>query len=73
MATTESNGAGTREQPWNLKTPSGTAEYQAFRDESLNPPALVVQVGKTELRYHLSCLTDLQATLKKHRDRMRAL
>ncbi len=70
MSTTESNGAGTREQPWNLKTPSGTAEYQAFRDESLDPPALVVQVGKTELRYHLSCLADLQAMLKAHGDWM---
>ncbi len=38
---------GTREDPWTLTTPSGGSEYTAFRDESLDPPALVVQVGKT--------------------------
>ncbi len=41
---------GTREHPWTLKTPSGGSEFIAFRDEALDPPALVVQVGKTELR-----------------------
>ena len=53
-----------------MKTPSGQSEFQAFRDESLDPPALVVQVGKTELRYHLSCLTDLHAMLKARGDWM---
>ena len=57
------SGAGTREEPWVLKTPSGQSEYLAFRDESLDPPALVVQVGKTELRYHLRCLDDLHEML----------
>lgn len=60
--------AGTKEQPWALKTPSGTAEFEAYRDETLDPPALVVQVGKTQLRYHLRCLEDLQAMLKAHGD-----
>ena len=63
-------GDGTREKPWVLKTPSGSSEFTAFRDETLDPPALVVQVGKTELRYHLRCLKDLQAMLKKHGDWM---
>ena len=66
MTTADATGSGTRERPWTLKTPSGTAEYLAFRDESLNPPALVVQVGKTELRYDLRCLDDLHAMLKEH-------
>jgi hypothetical protein len=57
------SGAGTREEPWVLKTPSGQSEYLAFRDEALDPPALVVQVGKTELRYHVRCLDDLHAML----------
>jgi len=61
---------GTKQNPWNLKTPSGQSEYQAWRDETLNPPALVVQVGKTELRYHLRCLEDLHAKLRKHGDWM---
>ena len=55
---------GTRERPWALRTPSGGSEYTAFRDETLDPPALVVQVGKTELRYHLRCLDDLHAMLR---------
>jgi hypothetical protein len=70
MGTDDVVGSGTREQPWVLKTPSGQSEFQAFRDESLDPPALVVQVGKTELRYHLSCLTDLHAMLQAHGDWM---
>ncbi len=63
-------GDGTRERPWILKTPSGVAEFTAFRDETLEPPALVVRVGKTELRYHLQCLDDLAAMLKAHGDWM---
>jgi len=66
MNTADATGAGTRESPWTLKTPSGQAEYRAYRDETLDPPALVVQVGKTELRYDLRCLTDLHAMLKEH-------
>jgi hypothetical protein len=49
---------------------SGQGEFQAYRDEKADPPALVVQVGKTELRYHLRCLDDLRAMLKKHGDWM---
>jgi hypothetical protein len=63
-------GSGTREDPWVLKTPSGTSEYVAFRDAALDPPALVVQVGKTELRYHLRCIDDLHAMLGEHGDWM---
>jgi len=59
---------GTRKDPWTLKTPSGQAEFVAFRDEALDPPSLVVQVGKTELRYHLRCITDLHAMLKERGD-----
>lgn len=61
-------GLGTRERPWVLKTPSGTSEFQMYRDETLAPSALVCIVGKTELRYHLRCLTDLHAMLKAHGD-----
>jgi len=61
---------GTKENPWKLKTPSGTSEYEAYRDESLDPPALVVTVGKTQLRYHLRAIEDLHAVLKQHGDWM---
>jgi hypothetical protein len=58
-------GNGTREDPWLLKTPPGSSEFTAFRDEALDPPALVVRVGTTELRYDLRCLDDLHAMLKE--------
>ena len=63
MSGADVSGAGTREEPWVLKTPPGQSEYRAFRDATLDPPALVVQVGKTELRYDLRCLDDLHAML----------
>jgi hypothetical protein len=53
---------------WTLKTPSGQSEYTARRDEEADPPALVVQVGKTELRYHLRAIDDLHAMLKRRGD-----
>jgi hypothetical protein len=55
---------GTKQKPWKLKTPSGTSEFEAYKDEAANPPALVVQVGSTQLRYHLRCIQDLHAMLK---------
>jgi Family of unknown function (DUF6855) len=67
---TLAKGKGTKADPWILKTPPGTSEFKAYRDESLTPAALVVWVGKTELRYDLRCLNDLQAMLKKHGDWM---
>jgi hypothetical protein len=62
--------AGTSQAPWKLTTPPGTSQFEAWRDETLDPPALVVKVGKTELRYQLRCLEDLVAMLKKHGDWM---
>jgi hypothetical protein len=73
MAPASKSGAktqGTKERPWTLQTPPGTSGFTAFRDETLDPPALVVQVGKTELRYHLRAIEDLHAMLKKHGDWM---
>jgi hypothetical protein len=63
-------GPGTADQPWTLKTPPGSAEYQAYRDEEADPPSLVVQVGKTQLRYHLRCIEDLHGMLAKNGDWM---
>jgi len=64
------HGAGTPEKPWTLRTPSGGSEFRAFRDPSADPPALVVTVGKTELRYQLQCITDLHSMLRRHGDWM---
>jgi len=64
------SGAGTPSSPWRLTTPPGTSEFEAFRDTGVSPPALVVRVGKTELRYLLRCIDDLHAMLVKHGDWM---
>ncbi len=63
-------GTGTADDPWILKTPSLSSDYKAWRDEAKAPPALVVQVGTTELSYQLRALDDLTAMLKKHGDWM---
>lgn len=63
-------GDGTKAAPWQLQTPPGTSSFAAYRDETSDPPALVVQVGKTQLRYHLRCLDDLHAMLVAHGDWM---
>jgi hypothetical protein len=70
MPSASNSGNGTRERPWVLKTPSGLSEFRAYRDEGATPPALVVTVSSTELRYQLRCLDDLHAMLKAHGDWM---
>ena len=61
-------GDGTAAHPWMLKTPPGTSEYQAYRDPNADPPALIVKVGSTEVRYHLRGIDDLRAMLRAHGD-----
>ena len=51
---------GTKDHPWQLKTPPGTSEYNLYRDSSI----LVCTVGKTVLHYDARCLDDLVAMLK---------
>jgi hypothetical protein len=63
-------GSGTRDDPWQLKTPPGTSDYSIYRDEAADPPALVCTVGGTVLRYHLRAIGDLQAMLRAHGDWM---
>jgi hypothetical protein len=63
-------GSGTPEDPWTLTTPPGGSTYQAHRDETADPPAVVVVVGTTELRYQLRCIADLHEMLKAHGDWM---
>ena len=63
-------GSGTPADPWRLKTPPGSSDFLAYRDPSLDPPALVVKVGSTELRYHLRAIDDLAAALRAHGDWM---
>ena len=68
MATASVTGTGTRDDPWVLKTPPGTSEYQMYRDESAEPPTLVCVVGKTVLGYRLRAVEDLHAMLKERGD-----
>jgi hypothetical protein len=70
LMATKASGLGTKEDPWKLKTPSGSSEYLMYRAEDADPPAIVCVVGKTELRYHLRAIEDLHAMLKKNGDWM---
>ena len=70
MTATSATGSGTREDPWVLRTPSGSSEYQMYRDETADPPAIVCVVGKTVLGYQLRAIEDLHAMLKEHGDWM---
>ena len=58
-------GSGTREDPWDLVTANGGSAYRMWRDEAADPPALVCQVGSTQLRYHLRAIEDLHAWLRE--------
>jgi hypothetical protein len=61
-------GSGTPEDPWVLQTPSLQSSFTAHRDDSADPPALVAQVGSTQVRYRLSCIEDLHAWLTEQGD-----
>lgn len=61
-------GEGIADDPWRLKTPPGSSEYEAWRDEAADPPALIVQVGKTRLSYQLRALEDVAAMLAERGD-----
>ena len=61
---------GTKENPWKLKTPPLTSEYEMYLDEKAEKKVIVCVVGKTTLLYDYLCLADLQAMLKKHGDWM---
>ena len=61
-------GAGTKQSPWELTTPSGSSQYLMYKDEAAS--AIVCIVGKTELRYQLRSIEDLHAMLQKHGDWM---
>ena len=61
---------GTKEDPWKLKTPPNTSEYEMYKDEKDGKKVIVCVVGKTTLLYDYRCLNDLHAMLKKHGDWM---
>lgn len=70
MTDIDVEGTGTPTDPWILFTPPGSSQFEAYRDPEAEPPALVVRVGTTELRYHLSCVEDLHKALVARGDWM---
>ena len=60
--------AGTKDDPWVLKTPPGTSDYTMYKDEANDPPRLVCQVGTTTLYYDLRAIDDLYQMLKERGD-----
>lgn len=66
MPAKSKGGAGTPDDPWQLKTPPLTSDYSMHRDVRDGKEVIVCTVGKTVLLYDARCLDDLHAMLKKH-------
>ena len=64
------DGSGTKDDPWQLKTPPGTSDYTMYRDDTADPPLIVCMVGTTKLTYRARAIDDLHAMLKTHGDWM---
>lgn len=60
----------TKENPWKLKTPPQTSEYEIYFEEKDGREIIVCTVGKTVLHYDARCIKDLHNMLKKHNDWM---
>ena len=58
----------TKDNPWVLRTPPGTAEYTMHLDERDGLRVLVCTVGTTTLYYDARCIDDLHAMLKEAGD-----
>ena len=59
---------GTKENPWKLKTPPLTSEYEMYKDIKDGEEILVCTVGKTVLHYDYRCINDLHEMLKEQGD-----
>ncbi|MEO0487085.1 MAG: DUF6855 family protein [Pseudomonadota bacterium] len=59
-------GDGTEDDPWVLKTPSGSSEFHAWVDGDV----LRIAVGKTKLGYLYRGVEDCAAMLRSHGDWM---
>ena len=58
----------TKDNPWPLTTPPGTAEYTMHVEQREGIEVLVCTVGKTVLLYDARCIDDLYAMLKEAGD-----
>ena len=59
-------GSGSKEDPWVLKTPPQSSDYQAWHDQAEG--LLVCMVGTTKLAYQWRCIQDLADMLKARGD-----
>ena len=59
-----------KDNPWKLKTPPQTSQYEMYIDEKDGKEIIVCTVGKTVLHYDYRCLADLHAMLKEYGDWM---
>jgi hypothetical protein len=68
-------GTGTQDDPWQLKTPPGTSEYQMWKDEAADLPAIVWLRGRfgVYLPALLEALGRAEVTHDARNNRMRAL
>ena len=60
----------TKDNPWNLKTAPGTAEFTMHTDTKDGLAILICTVGKTVLHYNARGIQDLHSMLKAHGDWM---
>jgi len=60
----------TKDNPWKLKTPPQTSEYEMYVDQKGGKEIIVCTVGTTVLHYDYRALADLHTMLKKHGDWM---
>ena len=59
---------GTKNNPWNLKTPPLTSEYQMYIDQKDGKEIIVCTVGKTVLHYDAKIIKDMHNMLKEYGD-----
>jgi hypothetical protein len=62
------SGTGTKEDPWQLKTPPLSSDYEMYLDERDGRRVIVCVVGKTTLLYEARAIDDLHAMLKAQGD-----
>lgn len=60
----------TKENPWQLKTPPQSSDYQMWMDEKDGKEIIVCQVKTTILHYDARAIKDLHKMLKDHGDWM---
>ncbi|MFT5513498.1 MAG: hypothetical protein ACI8SE_001906 [Bacteroidia bacterium] len=60
----------TKDNPWELKTPPLSSDYEMYIDDKDGKEIIVCVVGKTILHYDYRAINDLHEMLKAHGDWM---